>query len=129
VAMMPSKREIAAHHEAGHAVVALAFRIPVFSASIKPRGASRGRVTTQPRLAPDKAVDIQLLSPSLAPSRIDASRRDHAHAMIFGKGKEEGHGSREARYLADTVGRAEEVLDYFCSTSRPPQRLCSNTRR
>jgi hypothetical protein len=69
MARTPSLREIAAHHEAGDAVLALAFRIPVLSASIKPRRASRGRVTTQPRLAPDKAVDIQLLSPSLAPSR------------------------------------------------------------
>ena len=58
VAMMPSRREIAAHHEAGHAVTALAFRVPVRSASIRPRKATFGRVIT-PRL-PDKDVDIEI---------------------------------------------------------------------
>jgi ATP-dependent Zn protease len=116
----PSKREIAAHHEAGHAVVALAFRIPVLRASIKPRGASGGRVIT-PRLPPDKAVDIQLFITLAGPfaHRRFAPRSNwltdigNAHAMIFGKEKRKGTEAEKQRYLADTVGRAEKVVDYF----------------
>jgi hypothetical protein len=40
---MPSFIEIAAHHEAGHAVTALVFGITVRRASIGPRAGSRGR--------------------------------------------------------------------------------------
>jgi hypothetical protein len=40
---MPSFIEIAAHHEAGHAITALVFGITVRRASIGPRAGSRGR--------------------------------------------------------------------------------------
>src|SRR5881398_3951945 len=101
---MPSKREIAAHHEAGHAVVALAFRIPVLSASIKPRGASRGRVTTSRPASPDKAVDLQLFITLAGPfaHRRYAPRSNwltdfgNAHAMIFGKGRRKGTEAEKA---------------------------------
>jgi len=49
---------LARYHEGGHAVTALAFGIPVRSASIRPRKATFGRVIT-PRL-PDKDVDIEI---------------------------------------------------------------------
>jgi len=51
-------REIAAHHEAGHAVVALAFCATGLHASIKRRGTSAGRVAHDPL---PKAADVMLL--------------------------------------------------------------------
>jgi hypothetical protein len=54
-AFSAARREIAAHHDAGHAVMALA---PVSSAWIRPRGASRGRVRTARAFEADLFISL-----------------------------------------------------------------------
>jgi len=86
-------REIAAHHEAGHAVVALAFCATGLHASIKRRGTSAGRVAHDPL---PKAADVMLLITLAGPfaHRRFAPRSNWfggsdfaiVQKMIFGKG-------------------------------------------
>jgi hypothetical protein len=122
---MPSQREIAAHHEADHAVVALARRIPVRSASIRPRKDSFGRVIT-PRLPPDKMVDIQLYVILAGPfaHRRFAPRSNWLTGdfntmarMIFGKRSWVTAANKE-KYSAKIVEHAEGIVDFFGPTSR-----------
>src|SRR5258705_11090518 len=115
---MPNHRTIAAHHEAGHAVIALAFLVPVRSASIRPRRASFGRVIT-PEL-PDTAVDVQLFITLAGPfaHRRFAPRSSWltdvglAANMILGEGGK-GTAAAKQKHLAYMVRRAEEAVDYF----------------
>src|ERR1700738_3412253 len=102
---MPSQREFAAYHEGSHAIVALAFGGTVRSASIKPRGASRGRVIRHGTR--DDAADLSLF---LTLARPFAHRRfaprsnwltsDFAivEKMIFGK-ESRGTAANKEKYL------------------------------
>jgi hypothetical protein len=120
VAMMPSQREIAAYHEAGHAVVALAFRARGLKASIKPRGISRGRVgyDSLPALAADVVLFITLAGPfahrRFAPRSNWFGGSDFAIVakIIFGKGSK-GTTANKEKYLAHVVDQAEQIVDYF----------------
>jgi hypothetical protein len=118
---MLSQREIAAHHEAGHAVVALACRIPVRSASIKRRKHSFGRVIT-PRLPPDKIQLYVVLAGPFAHRRF-APRSNWLTSdfnvvcdMIFGRGSR-GDAAKQ-KYLTYIVEHAEGIVDFFWSDIR-----------
>jgi hypothetical protein len=111
------RREIAAHHEAGHAVIAMAFLVPVRSASVKPRKNSFGRVIT-PQL-PDKHVDIEIYITLAGPF---AHRRFAARSnwltgdfamvekMISGS---KGTAAAKEKHLAFLVDQAEQVRRLF----------------
>src|SRR5258708_39222505 len=116
--MRRRRGEMAGQHEAGHAVTALAFRVPVRSASIRPRKATFGRVIT-PRL-PDKDVDIEIYIALAGPF---AHRRfapgsnwltgDFAIAeKLSGKGCS-GTPRNKEKYAAYIVDHAEGFVDYF----------------
>jgi hypothetical protein len=116
---MPSQREFAAYHEGSHAIVALAFGVTVRSASIKPRGASRGRVITHGTR--DEAADVLLFITLAGPfahrrfaPRSNWLTSDFAivEKMIFGK-ESRGTAANKEKYLAYIVDRAEEIVDYF----------------
>ena len=104
-------REIAAHHEAGHAVVALAFCATGLHASIKRRGTSAGRVAHDPL---PKAADVMLLITLAGPfaHRRFAPRSNWfggsdfaiVQKMIFGKGSS-GTATNKEKYLARADGR------------------------
>src|SRR5882757_4231753 len=51
---MEAQHEIAAYHEAGHAVVALALSVTALHVSIEPRGDSAGRVIHHGLPSPDE---------------------------------------------------------------------------
>jgi hypothetical protein len=116
---MPSEREIAAHHEAGHAVVALAFDATNLLASIRPRGISAGRVAhgPLPYRAADVVLFITLAGPfahrRFAPRSNWVTTRDFAlvDKTIFGK-REQG--------LGDEKGKVSAL---YCSPSRGNRRL------
>ena len=112
------QRKIAAHHEGGHAVTALAFRVPVWSASISPRKATFGRVIT-PRL-PAKHVDIKLyitLAGPLAHRRF-APRSNwltgdfNVACDMICKGR--AWPAKKEKYFALMSDRAEQIVEYFC---------------
>jgi ATP-dependent Zn protease len=119
MATTPSNRKIAAHHEAGHAVVALAFHLTVRSVSIRPRAAIRGRVITHglPNEPADVLLFITLAGPfahrRFAP-RSNWLTGDFAtvHRMIFGK-RSKITATNKEKYLADIVDKAEQIVDYF----------------
>jgi len=78
---MPAKitPQIAAHHEAGHAVIALVLDIPVRYASIEPRKNTWGRVAH----GPAESRDLELI---LAVAGPQAQRRFAPRSNWFGGG-------------------------------------------
>jgi hypothetical protein len=115
---MPSQREIAAHHEMGHAVVALAFGATGLRASIKPRGISKGWVVHDdlPGQATDALLMITLAGPlahrRFAPrSNWLTSDLAIVEKMISGKGRSTP--ASKEKYAAHMVDQAEQIIDYF----------------
>jgi hypothetical protein len=111
-------REIAAHHEAGHAVIALAFCVPVRRASIRAGRASNGRVVTHGHPEPaDVLLFITLAGPfahrRFAP-RSNWLTSDFAivEKMIFGKGSC-GTTAAKRKHAVYAVDHAEQIVDYF----------------
>jgi hypothetical protein len=78
---MPAKitPQIAAHHEAGHAVVGLVLEIPIRYAMIKPRGKIRGQVGYGPNKSPVFGLIASLAGPQ-------AQRRFAPRSDWFGGG-------------------------------------------
>jgi hypothetical protein len=114
---MPSQRAIAAHHEAGHAVVALAFGATGLRASIKPRGNRKGWVAHRGRPARDVLLFITLAGPfahrRFAPrSNWLTSDFNIVERIIFGKGSG-GTDAAKQRYLAWIADHAEQTVDFF----------------
>jgi hypothetical protein len=110
-------REIA-YHEAGHAVVALAFCATGLRASIKRRAGSAGRVVHGhlPNADDNKVLFITLAGP-LAHRRFAPRSKwwfggggDFAmvEKLVFG-----GTAANKQKYLSSMVDRAEAIVDYF----------------
>jgi len=114
---MPAKAEleIVAHHEAGHAVVALAFCATGLRASIKPRGKRMGwvRHSPLPRYAEPESVPLISLAGPFAQRRIAprsnwlTSDFNRVCRMI------KGGSENQKKYLAFIVDLAEKTVDYF----------------
>jgi hypothetical protein len=110
-------REISAHHEAGHAVVALAFGVPVRRASIKSRGSSYGRVIVPDLPNVCNRVQLFILFAGPFAHKRFAPTSDWltddlviAQKMIFGTSGTEA--TKEKR-LAHVVDYAEQIVDYL----------------
>jgi hypothetical protein len=114
---MPSRREIAAHHEAGHAVVALACRATGLRASIRPHRNSAGRVLHDDLPAQAHLLLYITLAGPFAHRRY-APRSNWLTSdfnvvcdMIFGKGSRDD--AAKQKYLAYIVEHAEGIVDFF----------------
>lgn len=114
-------RKIAAHHEGGHAVVALAFGIPVRSATVRPDRLSNGRVVTH---GPPEPADVLLFITLAGPfaHRRFAPRSNWltsdfaiAEKMISGS---KGTATARQKYAACVVDHAEHIVDYFWADIR-----------
>ena len=114
---MVSQREIVAHHEAGHAVVALALSVTALHVSIEPRGGSVGRVVHHGLPAPDddSAVFITLAGPfaqrRFAPeSEWPTSDIALVDQIVARRG---GTAAETRKHLAALCEHAERIVDYF----------------
>jgi hypothetical protein len=112
-------RKIAAHHEAGHAVVALAFLATGLRASIKPRGMRNGWVRHDP--LPYRTADVVLFITLAGPfahrrfaPRSNWLTSDFNRVCRMIKGSSE----KEKKYLASIVDDAEQIVDYFWTDIR-----------
>jgi hypothetical protein len=114
--------EEAAYHEAGHAVLALACQATVRRATIKPRGALRGRVIFDSHLGPkaDLMMLIALAGPfaqrRFAPKSdwIAPSDFNSVLKAIFDKGSERSPEKRQ-KSLEYIVDHAEQAVAFFWS--------------
>ena len=120
---MGKTRKIAAYHECGHAVVALALGESVRCATIKPRAGFRGQVTVDGRIGDcETALLITLAGPfahrRFAP-RSNWATRDFSvvDKMIFGKASKCAAVNKE-RYLAHVVDLADWIVDYLWADIR-----------
>jgi hypothetical protein len=112
--------EEAAYHEAGHAVLALACQAIVRRATIKPRGALRGRVIFDSHLGPkaDLMMLIALAGPfaqrRFAPKSdwIAASDFNSVLKTIFDKGSK-GSPEKKQKFLEYIVDHAEQAVAFF----------------
>ena len=114
---MPNQRTIVAHHEAGHAVVALALAIKGLHVSIQPSGDSLGRVTLHELPAPDddSMVFISLAGPfaqwRFAPdSNWLTSDITNVEQIVARRG---GTRAETKAHLASLCGHAVRIVDYF----------------
>lgn len=117
--------EVAAHHEAGHAVVALGFGAAIRRASIKPDAGSAGRVTFRRRFRdPERSLLITLAGPfaqrRFAPKsnwrrHVGSGRSDFDIVRkiireLHGKG---GRGTLAQKYLVYMEALADSAVDYW----------------
>jgi hypothetical protein len=118
---MGRTRKIAAYHECGHAVVALALGESVRCATIRPRAGFGGKVTVDGRIGDcETALFIALAGPfahrRFAPrSNWLTSDFNVVDKMIFGKASAVVN---KERYLAHAVDLAEQIVDYFWADIR-----------
>jgi hypothetical protein len=111
--------EHAAYHEAGHAVLALVCQATVRRATIRPRGALRGRVIFDSHLEPkaDLMMLIALAGPfaqrRFAPKSdwIAASDFNSVLKTIYDNGK--GSPEKKQRFLEYIVDHAEQAVAFF----------------
>ena len=119
---VPTKKtlKIAAYHECGHAVVALAMGVTVRRASIRPGRTSNGRVVVHGPHEPDDAICFIALAGPFAHRRF-APRSNWLTSdfnvvcnKIFGRGAD----VKKQKYLAHVVDHAEQIVDYFWADIR-----------
>jgi hypothetical protein len=114
---MGNQRQIAAYHEAGHAVIALALSVTRLHVSIEPKGSSLGRVVHLGLPGPDddSAILISLAGP-LAQRRFapdsewptnDLAAVDEIVAARVGTAAE------RAENLASLCDHAVRIVDHF----------------
>jgi hypothetical protein len=111
--------EHAAYHEAGHAVLALVCQATVRRATIRPRGALRGRVIFDSHLEPkaDLMMLIALAGPfaqrRFAPKSdwIAAGDFNSVLKTIYDNGK--GSPEKKQRFLEYIVDHAEQAVAFF----------------
>src|ERR1700677_4377944 len=111
--------EHAAYHEAGHAVLALVCQATVRRATIRPRGALRGRVIFDAHLEPkaDLMMLIALAGPfaqrRFAPKSdwIAASDFNSVLKTIYDNGK--GSPEKKQRFLEYIVDHAQQAVAFF----------------
>ena len=115
---MERQREIAAYHEAGHAVVALALSVKALHVSIEPMGNSAGRVTHHGLPAPDEdsAIFIALAGPiaqrRFAPESEWLAGSDVAIVdQIIAK--HGGTAAQNKKRLASLCEHANQIVEYF----------------
>jgi hypothetical protein len=117
---MPAKMrpEITAHHEAGHAVVALVLDVTVRYASIKPHRKTWGRVAHDAADSPELMLIIALAGPQ-AQKRfarrsvwLGSSDMIFVEKVIFGKRGNLTAANKDTllKFVADT---SEELINYF----------------
>jgi hypothetical protein len=115
---MPSERAIAAHHEAGHAVVALATGAPNVRASIKPRGKRLGWVThgPLPQQYAESVLLILLAGPfahrRFAPRSNWLTSDFNIVLKLIRKGYS-GTTENKQKFLNDVIDLAQKTVDYF----------------
>ena len=116
---VPAKkiRKIAAYHEAGHAVVALAMCVTVRCASIRPDQKRYGRVVTHGPPEPADAMLFIALAGPFAHRRFAPGSNwltgdlNVVCNKIFGRGNRAD--VKKQKYLAHVVDDAEQIVDYF----------------
>jgi hypothetical protein len=114
--------EHAAYHEAGHAVLALVCQATVRRATIKPRGALRGRVIFNSHLGPkaDLMMLIALAGPfaqrRFAPKSdwIAAGDFNSVLKTVLDKGSK-GSPEKKQRFLEYIVDLADQAVAFFWS--------------
>ena len=114
---MLKQREIAAYHEAGHAVVALALSVTALHVSIKPSGDSLGRVIHHGLPAPDddSAVFISLAGPFAQKRFAPESNWLTSDIAIVEQivAKRGGTAAETKKHLMALCDHALRIVDYF----------------
>jgi hypothetical protein len=112
-----SQPNIAAHHEAGHAVIALALSVTHLHASIEARGNSVGRVTHHglPPLDDDSAMLIALAGPLAQKRFAPESEWFTGDFAVVDQiiAKSAGRATQRDERLVSLCEHADQMIEYF----------------